>query len=122
MGGRRSRPIYKIIRRTKESEKKIHDLTDSIAHHDIKGIASISGSLFNDTIDFAESFIHAHSLLKEIGKEYRRKLDIPQREFEVFINREWSKYSKKHHIKVTDAAKYNIIHAVSKAIKGGEFK
>jgi len=120
MGGRRSRPIFQIIQKTPKSEKKISDLADSIKKQDIGSIAEKSSLLFSDVFDFAESFIYTHRLFEEIKEKYRKKITIPPKQLEQTIRKEWTVFKKKNYIKISRAAEFNIIHAVSKAFKEGE--
>ena len=122
MGGRRSRPIYDIVKSTKSSQEKIHGLSDSIEKEDIKGIVSTSGSLFSETIDFGKSFIHTQKLFESIKDKHKGIIKIPLKKLEIEVRREWAQYKKKNDIQINRAAEYNIIHAVSKVIKEEEKK
>ena len=122
MGGRRSRPIYQIIQKTPEAAKKISDLSKSIEKLDIESIATKSGSLFSNAFDFADSFIHTQKLFEEIKKKYKPKIKIRIKKLEQITRKEWSLYKKKNNIQLSKAAEYNIIHAISKALKEGKYK
>jgi len=51
--------------------------------------------------------------------KYREKITIPSKQLKQIIKKEWAVFKKKNDIKVSRAAEYNIIHAVSRALKEG---
>lgn len=120
MGGRRSRPIFQIIRKTPKSEKKISDLAESIEKQDVESIAKKSSLLLSEVIDFEDSFIYTHRLFEDMKGKYREKISIPIKQLEQIVRKEWAIFKRKNNIKISKAAEYNIIHAISKALREGE--